>query len=140
MVRDTTINWTWKKLQRDTTSKNELNKLHNKLGECSTLSEEDDQLEWIGNTSKIYSIQSGYKSIILFPKAKVTWNNIWKANCIPKMKTFMWLVFLNKVLTWNNLTKRCFQGPNMCTFFSRKEEKTSHLFMECTLSCKMWEG
>jgi hypothetical protein len=39
------------------------------------------------------------------PQAQI-WLNIWKQSLWPKVSTFLWLIALNKALTWDNLCKQ----------------------------------
>ena len=49
---------------------------------------------------------------------------LWKYNIPEKIRCFTWLLIKNKVLTWDQLIKRGFQGPSCCQL-CRKEEETA---------------
>lgn len=46
---------------------------------------------------------------------------------------FTWLVCPNKNLTWENLEKRLWYGPNMCPICKRDSENNNHIFLVLSL-------
>jgi hypothetical protein len=44
-----------------------------------------------------------------------------------------------KILTWDNLLKRGFQGPSMCVFCKESEEFVIHLFGDCNFIKNIWQ-
>ena len=44
----------------------------------------------------------------------------------------------NRILTWEKLRKRGFQGPSFCILCKKGEELTSHLFGTCPYAGQMW--
>jgi hypothetical protein len=67
------------------------------------------------------------------------WGKIWDNPQWPKIKIFKWLVFHNRILTWENLRKRGFIGPSRCHLCQAKEETTNHLLDECNYTTKIWD-
>jgi hypothetical protein len=45
---------------------------------------------------------------------------LWKWKIPLKVKLFCWLMFENKILTWDNLTKRGIIGPSRCVLCGAK--------------------
>ena len=43
-----------------------------------------------------------------------------------------------KVLTTENLRKRCIAGSSRCAMYLQ-EESAKHLFFECSISCQVWD-
>jgi hypothetical protein len=43
----------------------------------------------------------------------------------------MWLVLTNKLLTWDNLEKMNWHGPNCCVLWKLNFESASHFFVSC---------
>lgn len=66
------------------------------------------------------------------------WKKVWNKVSWPKCNFFLWLVAQKKWLTWDNLQRRGFQGPSMCSLCIRHEENVSHLFLLCPLSKEIW--
>lgn len=56
-----------------------------------------------------------------------------------KIKLFIWLVHQRKILTWENLLKKCFIGPSKCHLFGSHEEMIEHLINLCSFSAKIWD-
>jgi hypothetical protein len=40
--------------------------------------------------------------------------SLWSWDCPLKLKLFTWLVAENKILTWENMQRRGFEGPGYC--------------------------
>jgi hypothetical protein len=55
------------------------------------------------------------------------------------VSTFLWLIVHNCVLTWDNLRKRGFIGPSICTLCQQKEERKEHLFNSFPFSQRIWD-
>ena len=51
-----------------------------------------------------------------------------------------WLALSNKLLTWEMLQKRGFEGPSLCSLCRSNVETTSHLFKLCPYAGSMWKG
>eukprot|EP00253_Pinus_taeda_P025007 PITA_25007 len=62
----------------------------------------------------------------------------WKAKCPPKIIHFAWLVFYNKNLSWDNLRKRSWHGPNRCSMCGTDEETNLHMFIKCPATLRIW--
>ena len=46
---------------------------------------------------------------------------LWKWHLHTKLKCFMWLSFENCLLTWDNLQRRNWTGPNICVLCMKAE-------------------
>lgn len=62
----------------------------------------------------------------------------WKAACPLKMIIFSWLLFENKILTWEILQKRSWQGPSRCSMCHNDGESNLHMFFQCPSSLHIW--
>lgn len=54
------------------------------------------------------------------------------------MILFAWLVFNNRNLSWDNLRKRRWHGPNRCFMCESEEETNLHMFFQCNTTQKIW--
>ena len=63
---------------------------------------------------------------------------LWKSRCPFKMIFFVWLVFNNKNLTWDNLRKRSWHGPSRCSMCESDEESNFHMLFQCKSSQQIW--
>jgi hypothetical protein len=67
------------------------------------------------------------------------WSTIWNPNLWPKVSFFLWLTTQNRILTWDNLRKKGFIGPSMCTLCQQQEETMEHLLNRCPYSQVIWD-
>jgi len=63
---------------------------------------------------------------------------IWKVKAPLKVRAFMWLVINGATLTWDNLKKRNWHGPDICTICMADDETLDHIFLNCTFSSHVW--
>ena len=96
-----------------------------------------DRIGW-GDSGK-YNVKEGYKKIVREQDgADQIWKKVWKADCIPKVNSFIWLLCHNKLLTAENLRKRGINGPSRCPLCNSDEESSNHLFLQCKFSLLIW--
>ena len=62
----------------------------------------------------------------------------WHRNIPTKIIIFGWLIWKGKTLTWENLTKRGFMGPNICVLCCKEQETSTHLFITCPVTISLW--
>jgi hypothetical protein len=55
-----------------------------------------------------------------------------------KIKLFIWLAADDKILTWDNLLRRGWEGPNICFLCHLNSESITHLFLDCTFTQQVW--
>jgi hypothetical protein len=70
---------------------------------------------------------------------KFWYSEIWKWQIPLKVKLFVWLLLEQKILTWDNLLKRGFQGPSICVLCKESEESLLHLFGDCSFIKIIWQ-
>ncbi|CAN0858149.1 hypothetical protein LINGRAHAP2_LOCUS7101 [Linum grandiflorum] len=63
---------------------------------------------------------------------------IWKKEVPTKVQGFLWLVFLGRILTLDNLQQRGLITPNWCSLCNCAAESVDHIFLACTFSWKVW--
>ena len=67
------------------------------------------------------------------------WKKLWKAEGPLKAKVTLWMTLNNKILTWDNLQKKGWNGPNRHALCNSNEENVSHLFNFCSYVDTMWK-
>eukprot|EP00253_Pinus_taeda_P031554 PITA_31554 len=67
------------------------------------------------------------------------WKKIWEGKWWPKVTIFAWLVRKGKILTWDKIIKRGFQGPSRCSLCNREAENQEHLLNKCPFAESIWE-
>eukprot|EP00253_Pinus_taeda_P008458 PITA_08458 len=115
--------------------------LANELQKRRILKENDqDKLRWGYEEKGTYTTKEAY---LITLKDQLTkdklWEKIWNPPIWPKISTFLWLLSHNRVLTWDNLRKRKFEGPSICLNCKQEEETAVHLMQLCPFSRKIWE-
>jgi hypothetical protein len=65
---------------------------------------------------------------------------VWNAKVVPRCKFFMWLLLQDRLWTATRL-QRCGR-PNscFCQLCYRNLETSQHLFCECPIALKVWQG
>lgn len=55
-----------------------------------------------------------------------------------KLKLFTWLVGKGKILTWEALQRRGWEGPGICSLCKNAPEDLQHLLIHCPFSKEVW--
>jgi hypothetical protein len=63
---------------------------------------------------------------------------IWRWTIPLKIKLFLWLAGKEKILTWDKLRRRGWEGPNICLLCRRAPEDAHHLFIHCHFAREVW--
>lgn len=62
----------------------------------------------------------------------------WKWPIQLKIKLFVWLAAKDKVLTWESLQRKGWQGPGLCTLCNCSSETINHLLIHCAFMKSVW--
>jgi ribonuclease HI len=112
------------------------------VGSGFELNNEKDVLLWSWDTKgdqvttkQAYEAQLE-EAVLVEP---VFWySELWNWLLPLKIKLFMWLLFEQKILTWENLYKRGILGPSRCVLCGTQEENLKHLFVDCIFTKNIW--
>lgn len=63
---------------------------------------------------------------------------IWELKIPSKIQAFLWLLSRRAILTWDNLQRRGWCEPGICSLCLLEEETIQHLFMDCIYSKGIW--
>ena len=66
------------------------------------------------------------------------WTLIWESNWWPKVSIFIWLATKNKILTWDRIQKKGFNGPSRCYMCKTEVETRNHLLINCPFAKNLW--
>jgi hypothetical protein len=101
-----------------------------------SLCEKEDTLIWTGGDSSgrmsVKNIYATLISIYEWPQTKGWKYKLWKWEIQLKKKLFIWLAAENKILTWQVLQGKGWQGPGRCPLCKSEIEDVDHLI--CPLS------
>lgn len=68
------------------------------------------------------------------------WKKIWRWDGIPKIRTFLWLLFHNRLVTRCLLADRNIISSNLCGFNCGMAETISHCLRDCSLAIGVWDS
>jgi hypothetical protein len=104
-------------------------------------SDQEDEILWDGDPRGVYTPKLGYVQLIVDLQQRETiwwWKKLWKQRCPTKGKILVWSILENKLLTWDNLQKRQFNGPGWCTLCKEQPETMDHLFIHFSFTKGVW--
>jgi hypothetical protein len=111
------------------------------LASTIVFSGEEDELIWMFSSNGTYNSQSLYRVINFRGITPVHVPRTWSLHIPPRVQSFLWLLFNNKVLiffpTRDNLGKRQ-QVNDVTCLFCNEVESSQHLFFDCVVARRMW--
>ncbi|XP_026459415.1 uncharacterized protein LOC113360081 [Papaver somniferum] len=100
-----------------------------------------DEIMWAHINKGNYSVKSAYKAFMnenVSTDDATFWKRIWSIDCLPKIKFFIWKIFV-RMLPVNSLIK--FYNPGIdecCPLCSNEVESVMHLFIQCPIASHIW--
>jgi ribonuclease HI len=94
-----------------------------------------------GSMSGSYSVVAGYVALQAIPWVAPdpsVWRNLWLLPSLPKLDLFCWSLLHNSILSWENLSKRGWEGPSQCPLCACHVETSIHLFLLCPFALEIW--
>jgi len=107
-----------------------------------SLSREADRLRWIFDESGKVTARKAYLQLIAGkgPVVDYWWDlRLWKWNMPLKIKCFFWLLMNCRILTWDVLCRRGWQGPGICPHCRLETESALHIFTHCSFAKIIWQ-
>ena len=106
------------------------------------MKEEKDALVWSWNTKLgQVSAKQAYKALQVEERGveiKFRYTKLWNWKLPLKIQLFIWLLLEQKILTWEIMKKRGFNGPSKCVLCGIFEETICHLFIDCNFIKSIW--
>jgi hypothetical protein len=96
----------------------------------------NDLVQWKFSSKGHFSVKSVYKAMTTSDNGPYH-QNIWKGRIPAKIKTFLWLVMNNAILTKDNMIRRNWFVDPTC-FFCDMDETISHLLFRCSMAKAVW--
>jgi hypothetical protein len=100
-------------------------------------------LMWSWDTKDVHVSEKNEYEVQLLENVvgeqNVCFVDIWSWELRLNVKLFIWLILKQRILTWENLIKRGFNGPSRCLLFGDAEENILHLFVECSFNLNIWD-
>lgn len=108
------------------------------LPDVHNLQHAKDRPQWRWNTTSTFSVNFVY----WFINDEGLWmrhaKTIWSVRCPLKIRVFLWLIEKNVLLTWDNLQRRGWVGPSICTLCGNEEETIEHITLRCDSVRSLW--
>ncbi|XP_074315639.1 uncharacterized protein LOC141651843 [Silene latifolia] len=111
-----------------------------------------DEWYWCSEKDGVYSVRSAYRCLAgekddlelggasNWEREKWLWNRLWKVPVWPRVKLFFWQLCSEALATRANIASRVrgeISPCSLCNFFC---ETSSHLFADCFVAKRVWEG
>jgi hypothetical protein len=70
---------------------------------------------------------------------EISWiQQIWNWKVPLKLKLFIWLAGKERILSWDALRRRGWEGPGICLLCSKASEDIHHLLVHCAFTKEVW--
>jgi len=95
-----------------------------------------------GDNSGIITVKNTYLDLLSTQGLKkvLGWRqSLWKWDLQLRIKCLILLAAEKKILTWENLIIRGWEGPSCCYLRLQEVESTNHLFIHCAFAKTVWE-
>lgn len=99
-------------------------------------------MSWVGHMNKSQIVVSDIFMYISNPTPSVEYHiwiqKSWKLEFPLKLKCFGWMALHDKILTWENLSRRGFIGPSICFLCMQHSEDVARLLLRCPIATEVW--
>ncbi|KAJ4805690.1 Cyst nematode resistance protein-like protein [Rhynchospora pubera] len=105
----------------------------------SVSSDEDGTMRWSWSTDGQYSTSVAYKKMVHTGVITPCHKMLWKIKSPAKVRTFIWLLVLDRLLTQRNLLVRGWPAMPSCVLCNQQQvEDCCHLFLTCSFTSGIW--
>lgn len=98
-----------------------------------------DQPTWVNATNGLCSSTAAYDLLNSDSNDLKGWKWFWKIKLPQKFKSFLWLIFHNKLPTNLLRARRGITTSDLCPRCNSSPESLNHLFRECHKASLLWE-
>ncbi|GAU22321.1 hypothetical protein TSUD_106490 [Trifolium subterraneum] len=130
-------NWNWALLQNWMP-----NQLQHKIAAVVPPHSDNGRDEQLGVGGKFgeFSVATMYNKLRGFNKtdADPVWNRIWKLGVTERVRSFVWLVKWDRLLT-NSVKNRMGLSSSVCQYCGGQEETCIHVLCDCPLAHEFWK-
>jgi hypothetical protein len=108
-----------------------------------TLTTEPDLLLWAGGDATgsvtVKNLYAAYLKQLGDETDRSWFRLIWKWQVPLKQKIFTWLAGRERILTWEALRRRGWEGPGICSLCKQDSEDIHHLLVHCHFTKQIWK-
>lgn len=97
----------------------------------------EDRWFWLDDEKGVYTVKSGYKSVIGLINSSATsqvefnWQKLWNLLIPPKVKNFIWRAYYNCLPTLDNFQRRQVDVNYQCSVCQAGDETLNHAMWTC---------
>jgi len=105
-----------------------------------------DSRIWKVTSDGNYTVKSAYRICVDLlhsstnAQAAITWQNIWRLQIPPRVRSFLWRLAQQCLPTCQNLTNRGIPCDDSCVVCESFAESHMHLFFVCAKTKECWES
>ncbi|XP_074297338.1 uncharacterized protein LOC141628049 [Silene latifolia] len=111
-----------------------------------------DEWYWVAEKDGIFTVKSAYRRLAgegmelelggmsNWEREKWLWNRLWKVPVWPRVKLFFWQLCSEALATRANIANRVRGESAFCSLCNSFNESSIHLFRECAIARRVWEG
>ena len=99
-----------------------------------------DNMKWKKLSDGTFSVKSAYNFLAQNEPCpmKHTWRVIWRWKGPERVKSFLWLVVHDKILTNKHRVERHVDDTDLCPRCGKESETSLHAFRDCELVSNIW--
>lgn len=103
--------------------------------------DEKDVLAWKYAANGLFYVKSTYISLILGNTCNKEgiWKRIWRWDGLPKVRTFIWLLSHNSLITRKFFVDRNIANNAQCPFICGHDESFLHCLRDCDVAKRVWK-
>jgi len=109
----------------------------NQLVQDVPLNRDPDQVIWVLEKSKTYTIKSMYRFLTFRGVINKRFQQLWRSKLPMKLKVFMWLALQNRLQTGTALEEKKWKGDQRCGL-CRVDEDVDHILFRCVMAQFTW--
>lgn len=96
-----------------------------------------DMLIWSSSSKSVFEVRSCYDIMGESSEVSFPWK-VWSTKAPPRVSFFVWLAFLGKIMTSDNIRRRGMILVDRCTMCKADNETISHLFIHYIVATAVW--
>ena len=97
-----------------------------------------DKVCWKPTRSRGFGVRGFYRSFYPSTSLSFPWRMIWQSKVPPRVAFFSWFASLGKIITTDNLRKRCVLVLDWCYMCKRCGESVDHILLHCPIAWELW--
>lgn len=118
--------------------------LKEKVGMKVLVSDVEDRLIWVHDSKGVFSVKKLSKLLLEVGVEDLSFNfdKIWKLKVPPRVRSFLWMISIDKLPTKEFLSRRGLHFNNLersCPWCNGDSEKLEHLFFGCKFIKAFWK-